>query len=184
MSAKQKPKSKTTSETRPTHKTLPQVLPGIGDHDPRTRADFHPQFYPTANGQTAPPAEATGRNERITLEFLSVYYDLNCRYAALLEARETPERRAREEGEHLQAIEQVLIRRDALEDTYAPLGVIADPVIKDGFARDLTISFGNADTKGEPRRGLFTITAHVRLPLAPGSRFEDWNVKIERNRNA
>src|SRR5262245_42005024 len=95
-----------------------------GFKDPRPRSGFLPQFYPTANGQSAPPVEATGRNDRIILEFLAAYYDLNSHYSRLLETRKnpgSPERR-KSERKRLHAIEKVLIRRDRLEDRYAPLG--------------------------------------------------------------
>ena len=156
--------------------------------DPRSRPDFRPRFYPTANAENPPPAEATGRNDRVILEFLAAYYELNCRYEALLEARRQPDlaRRQREERGCLQAIEKVLIVRDALEDRHAPFGVIAEAKISDGFVTDVAFSFGNVDAKGKRRSGSFTITAHVPLPLAltPGAGFDDWAVRIEPKESA
>src|SRR5215510_1958471 len=89
-----------------------------GFKDARSRIGFLPQLYPSANGKNAPPVAATERNDRIKLEFLAAYYDLNCCYSRLLETRKKPEipERNKEESEHLQAIEKVLIRRDGLED--------------------------------------------------------------------
>jgi hypothetical protein len=149
--------------------------------DPRTRPDFTPHYFPRANGKHPPAIDTLDRNERITNEFLSAYYYLNCEYRRLREARQlapSPQR-AVAERERLQAIEKVLIVRDALEDRYAPLGVIADPVVKDGFAVDLTITFGNADAAGRPHQNLYTITAEVPIPLPKGLKLEDLRIKVE-----
>src|SRR5438874_2042632 len=118
--------------------------------DPRSRSDFRPQYYPKANGEAAPPIDSVGRNERITLEFLAAYYDLNCQYSRLLEMRASagsPERN-RAEQESLLTVERLLIIRDQLEDRYAPLAVIAEPVVQGGFTIDLGLSFGNVDATG------------------------------------
>src|SRR5215468_8104402 len=95
--------------------------------DPRSRSDFRTKHYPQANGREAPPLDASGRNDRVVLEFLALYYDLNCQYAALLQVRKEPKSagQACTEREHLRAIETTLIARDRLEDRYAPFGVIA-----------------------------------------------------------
>ena len=86
--------------------------------DPRSRSDYEPKYYPTANGRTAPPIDASGRNERIVLEFLAAYYELNRECQRLLGIRALPDSadRSRAELECLQAIEKVLIVRDKLED--------------------------------------------------------------------
>src|SRR5580765_8509775 len=116
-----------------------------GFEDPRSRSGFLPQFYPTANGKNAPPAGATERNDRIILEFLAAYYDLNSHYSRLLETRKNPEspELSKAERKRLQAIEKGLILRDSLEDRYAPFGVIAEPVVHAGFTVDVKFSFGN-----------------------------------------
>src|SRR5215467_3454687 len=105
----------------------PEVSPVF--EDPRARSDFRAKYYPTANGREAPPVDASGRNQRVILEFLAAYYQLNSPYATLLQVRKKPKspRRTSTEAEHLQAIEKVLIARDRLEDRYAPCGVIAEP---------------------------------------------------------
>jgi hypothetical protein len=148
--------------------------------DPRTRSDFDPRHYPRIDGQESPPPEARERNDRIKLEFLAVYYGLNREHACLLELRARPvsDRHPEEEKRILQAIDQVLIVRDQLEDEYAPLGVVAEPIVNDGFTVSVRISFGNADAAGRLRSELFTITACVPVPLPEGIRFEDLPLKI------
>src|SRR5438874_7972871 len=107
--------------------------------DPRPCADFLPQFYPMANGKEAPPLENAGQNERIVLEFLAAYYQLNCEYSRLLEVRNQPPSSHRTEAERkcLQDVEKVVMIRDGLEDRYAPLGVIAQPAVRDGLTVNL-----------------------------------------------
>src|SRR5215207_7554082 len=102
--------------------------------DPRCSADFLPQFYPTANRNEAPPMDSSGQNDRIVLQFLAAYYHLNCHYSRLLEVRQQPASPDRNEAERkcLQEIEKLLIDRDAVEDRYAPFGVMADPTVRDG----------------------------------------------------
>src|SRR6516225_1639950 len=94
--------------------------------DPRTRSGFRVEYYPKANGREAPPLDASGRNDRFILEFLAVYYDLNCQYATLLQVRQEPKSAEQSwaESEHLRAVEKILIARDRLEDRYAPFGVV------------------------------------------------------------
>jgi hypothetical protein len=134
--------------------------------DPRSRSDFQPRHYPQLNGTEAPPAGATEHNDRIQLEFAAAYYELNCEYALLAGVRQQPEsaERAKNETKHLQNVERLLIVRDGLEDQYAPFGVIAEPVVKDGFTVNLRISFGNVDAAGRLRSELYTITACVPIP--------------------
>jgi hypothetical protein len=149
--------------------------------DPRTRSDFGAKYYPKANRREAPALDTTGRNDRVILEFLAVYYELNCQYAALLQVRKKPKslQRTRAEDGHLKAIERILIARDRLEDLYAPCGVIAEPVIEKGFTIDVTFSFGNVDARGVPRSEFLKVTAYVPIPLPPGTQFRDLPLKIE-----
>jgi len=149
--------------------------------DPRRRSDFRPQYYPLANHQDAPPLDALERNDRIKLEFLAAYYELNCEYSRLLAARQRPPSPEHDEAEKksLQAVERLLIVRDQLEDQYAPFGVIADPVVKNGFTANVIFNFGNVDAAGRRRSELYTITACVPIPLPQGIKFEDLAIKIE-----
>jgi len=149
--------------------------------DPRTRRDFKPRYFPRVNGQEAPPPDATERNDRIKLQFLAAYYDLNCEYARLLEVRSRPPSNDRQEAERksLQAVDRLLIVRDQVEDEYAPLGVIAEPFVEDGFTVNLKISFGNVDAFGRRRSEGYTVTAYVPIPLPQGTGFDDLPIKIE-----
>lgn len=158
-----------------------QSLNPDGFTDPRSRAEFQPQHYPCVNGQEAPPPTARGRNDRIKLEFLAAYYDLNCEYARLVAVRQEADSPARREAEKkcLQNVESLLIVRDGLEDRHAPLGVIAEPVAKDGCTVNVILSFGNVDAAGRLRSEQYTITASVPIPLPEGVKLEDLDVKIE-----
>jgi hypothetical protein len=149
--------------------------------DPRTQPDFHPSHYPCVNGREGPPAGASDHNDRIKLEFLAAYYVINRAYAGVLETRSRADSPARrnDERKRLQAVEQALIVRDSLEDHYAPFGVIAEPVVKNGFTVDLTISFGNVDAAGRHRSDCYTITACVPIPLPREINFEELPIKIE-----
>ena len=146
-----------------------------GFEDPRSRSGFLRQFYPTANGQNASPVDATERNDRIILEFLAAYYDLNSHYSRLLEERKKPEspERSKAERERLQAIEKVLILRDSLEDRYAPFGVIAEPEVQAGFTVDVKFYFGNVNAAGRLRSRPFVSSAFISIRLPPGVRIED-----------
>src|SRR6188474_723534 len=74
--------------------------------DPRTQAKFLPQYYPRANGNDAPPAATSDRNERIILDFVGAYYYLNCEFARLVELRKQPPSTERSQAERqcLQAV--------------------------------------------------------------------------------
>ena len=115
------------------------------------------------------------------LEFLAVYYELNSESSRLLEVRKRPDSQQRSEAERerLQAIEKVLVLRDGLEDRYAPFGVIAEPVVQEGFTVELKVSFGNADAAGRRRSDLYTITAFLPIPLPKGVKIEDLPIQIE-----
>jgi hypothetical protein len=149
--------------------------------DPRHRSDFDRRLYPQINGQDGPAPGATERNDRIKLEFLAVYYGLNCECSSLLAVRAQPDTPQRKETEleTLRAIERLLAARDRLEDKYAPLGVIVEPVTRDGFTVNMNISFGNVDAFGRLRSDYYTITAHVPVPLPEGVTFDDLDITIE-----
>lgn len=161
--------------------TPPPIQPSGGFDDPRGRPDFLPAFYPKANGQEAPPLQATERHDRIVLEFLAAYYDLNRLYAGLLEVRQAPPspERAGAERERLQAMEKVLIIRDELEDRYAPFGVIAEPVVENGLAVNLQFSFGDVDAAGRRRTDRYRLMAYLPIPLPEGMDIKDVPCRIE-----
>ena len=142
--------------------------------DPRSRRDFLPQYYPKANGQGGPPPKVTAQNDRIKIEFLAVYYQLNREYARLVQTRAMPQSpdRAKAEGECLRAIERALILRDGLEDQYAASGVIAEPILADGFTVDLKFTFGNVTAAGRLRSAPIISSAEISIALPPGIKIE------------
>lgn len=150
-------------------------------NDPRSRHDFQQAFYPSANGKPAPRPDAEARNDRIMLEFLAVYYDLNRGHSKLLEVRQRVDSQecASAEADVLREIEKILIRRDDLEDRYAPFGVLVQPEVKEGFTVDISFRFGNADSRGKPRTDVYRLAAEVPIPLPPGAKLEDYIVDFE-----
>lgn len=143
--------------------------------DPRCRPDFLPQYYPKLNGGDGPPPGSTTRNDLIMIEFRAAYYDLNYHYSRLLEVRgqgETPGAKERE-FECLRAIEKSLIVRDGLEDQYASSGVIAEPIVVDGFTMDVKFTFGNITAAGRLRSALIVSSAMISIGLPPGVKIEE-----------
>jgi hypothetical protein len=159
----------------------PSAKHAIDQTDPRSMPDFQERFFPLCNGKPAPlPANSKG-NERIMLEFLALYYQLNrihLKLSNIRAATESPER-AQSESNCLRELEKVLIQRDALEDHYAPCGVVADPLVKDGFILDIRFSFANVDSRGRPRGDLYRLTADIPIPLPPGAKLSDYIVDFE-----
>ena len=137
--------------------------------DPRSTAGFIPELYPLANGHSAPAMTATERTDRIRIEFLSAYYQINLAYARLLKFRESKDTAQSERG-LLQEIETMLRIRDALEDKYAPEGVIAEPVTQQGYTVNLLFSFGVVQSRRKQAEdGLFSSTV-ISIPLPVGAR--------------
>jgi hypothetical protein len=144
-------------------------------NDPRGQPGFQSAHYPKANGKEPPPANAEDRNDRIVLEFLSVYYALNREQAKLRDVRNnaaSPQQTAAER-ERLQAIEKVLIQRDGLENKYAPLGIIAEPVVENGFTVDIKFTFGSVNAAGRLRGVPMTSSSTIPIRLPPGIKLED-----------
>jgi hypothetical protein len=144
-----------------------QLAPKPRVRDPRGGLGFCHERYPAANGGEAPARGARERNERIQIEFLAVYYELNVGYAALLDVRRTQlgEGRRGAERSQLRRIERALRRRDALEDHYAPLGVVAEAVMRDGYTVDVRFTFGDVDASGRLRTEGYVTSAYVALPM-------------------
>jgi len=155
--------------------------------DPRKRPDFQPSLYPKANGRvvapstTAPPSDATDRNQSVVLEFLAAYYDINCEHHRLIQARAIADPVARLAREHecLQAIEKSLISRDALEDQYAPFGIIAEPVAQDGFTVDVKFTFGSINAAGRLRAAPLSSSTTIPIRLPPGVKLENLTLPDE-----
>ncbi|MCI0746448.1 MAG: hypothetical protein L0Y58_13680 [Verrucomicrobia subdivision 3 bacterium] len=149
--------------------------------DPRARPDFRPEHFPTANGKSAPSPDGRGPNDQKILEFLSVYYRLNCEHAKLLESRGMADSAGgpQTERERMQAIERILVIRDGLEDQYAPMGTIAEPVVRGGFTVDVKFTFGNVNRAGRLRGAAMVSSATIPIRLPPGVRIEDLTLPEE-----
>jgi hypothetical protein len=137
--------------------------------DPREAPDFRAGLYPTANAKPAPPPGATEPHDQLMLEFLAAYWEINRAHARLLEVRaQAPSETQPQERAALQQIETALRHRDALEDFYAPYGIIAEPIMKDGSAMDIRFTFGDTDSAGQKRNQPRFSSAFITIPLPPG----------------
>jgi len=108
--------------------------------DPRTKPTFQPAFMPLCDFDDPPTSSPLGRNDSIRFEFLSVYYELNATSAQLLaidQGRSSESRRSQVQAR----IEKLSLLRDRLEDQYAPLGIIAEPEVQEGFVVNLSFTF-------------------------------------------
>src|SRR5881394_302601 len=134
--------------------------------------------FPTADGKPAPAQNSKDRNDHIKMEFLAAYHGLNRCYAHLLEIRRMkvgdPARREQSERVALRKIEKALRLRDQLEDEYAPYGIIAEPVMKNGFAVDVKFSFGTVRSRAQRNAQALSSSAYISIPLPPGRKPEGW----------
>jgi hypothetical protein len=107
--------------------------------DPRLRFDFDPSLLPTCDGVPLPEPDDLENDPRgpMKLEFGAAYYAINGAYRQLLDARKAPSPSEQRERAALQAIECAILQRDALEDKYAPTGMLATPVLANGIIRDI-----------------------------------------------
>ena len=87
----------------------------------------------------APLGEVPGSPDRIQMmrAFAEVYREINSCARRLRHVRAAAQLNAADERAALQAMERALVIRDALDDEHAQRGVIAVPVVKDGFVRDI-----------------------------------------------
>ena len=136
--------------------------------DPRNSTDFVAECFPTANG-LAEFKSADPRNEALVVEFRHAYHEINRRYQQLQVVRSemTGPDFARRERAALQAIETALRVRDELEDRCAPIGVIAEPVTRDGLIRDLRFTFGSTDASGRYRSEPIVSSALLNFRVPP-----------------
>lgn len=141
------------------------LSPSPGFVDPRTGRDFIPEFYPLADAGRAPLPSAQERNDRIRSEFCAVYYHLNRLHAQLtdLRARAASSVDNDQERPLLQEIEIHLRHRDSLENRYAPWGVIAEPVARDGRTVNIRFTFGDQNVLRRQRTQLVSSTALLLL---------------------
>lgn len=147
--------------------------------DPRRQAGFLPTFYPTANGSTPPPPGTNTPHLRVQLEFLAAYYQINRAQAALATARSLPpsSRRTGRERAALRQVETALRRRDALEDHYAPRGVIAEATLRHGQVVDLRFTHGDVNALGQLRSAGYVFAAYV--PLNAGAQAQIQPIPFE-----
>jgi len=139
--------------------------------DPRKQPAFQPSLFPTANGSVTFPSSADPKNEAIVLAFLSAYYELNVRWTVLRGVRAELPPRPELERAALEAIETALLQRDELEDYFAPLGIIAEPIAEDGITRDVLFTFGSVTATGNFRSQPFTTSAELSFaPPKPRNR--------------
>jgi hypothetical protein len=139
--------------------------------DPRVHPDFIPSLFPLANG-AAPVASADPRNDQVVLAFLAAYYELNVRWNELRELRSRPDQPdfGHCERTTLQGIETALRRRDELEDRFAPFGIIAEPVLKDGIALDIQFTFGSVNAAGRFRAQPVVSSGNLTFTIPPKPR--------------
>jgi hypothetical protein len=106
-------------------------------NSPSADPEFDPALYPKCN-QGPPPSPLDGESAAAAKrEFLAAYYGLNKshrRLAGVRGEKGNPE----EERAALQAIEQALLARDAVEDKYAPLGITATPEFTKGYVTNVS----------------------------------------------
>jgi hypothetical protein len=138
--------------------------------DPRERPEFRAEFYPSAGGQLPPEPGAPDPHDRVKLEFLGAYYAINRAQDHLAGVRtQVPgESRKQLERAALEQVECALRDRDALEDFYAPYGIIAEPVMQEGRAVDVRFTFGDVDAEGRKRNQPRFSSAFINIPLPAG----------------
>lgn len=104
--------------------------------DPRTKSDFQARHWPLCNGHEAPPTGSTDPHDCRCIEFLTAYYEVNCRHAEHQEALASGAPKS-EIDKRLAAIAAALEAVDALEDRYITIGFYGDPVMDGVMYRDI-----------------------------------------------
>jgi hypothetical protein len=97
--------------------------------------NFISSLYPSCDGQPFDLVPRRDRFRAIKRRFLDAFHRTNLAYARLRALRQQ-RRRARlaDERAALQAVEQAICAREALEDRYASQGLVAVPLYLDGLA--------------------------------------------------
>jgi hypothetical protein len=122
--------------------------------------NFDPALYPKCD-QGPPPSPLDGDSTSAAKrEFLAAYYRLNQSHWRLATVR-GERRSAEEERTALQAIELALLARDAVEDKYAPLGIMATPEFTKGYVTN--VSFG------QPPRAARGASLSMVFAVQPGA---------------
>jgi hypothetical protein len=132
--------------------------------DPRTGSNFLPEFLPLCDLGDPPPADTTNRNDRVRLEFLAVYYELNLASAELMTARR--EIGSAETARLEQKVAEFGQRRDRLEDYYTPYGVIAEATMAHDIAINLTFTFPDESRwYHDEKRATLRREAKLQIPV-------------------
>jgi hypothetical protein len=138
----------------------------FGLSEPRLERVFNPRFYPEVDGTAAPSSDSSQRDELIRREFCAVYYRLNRLHARLTALQTGAPDFPREDRERqlLREIEKHLRIRDELEDRYAPFGVIAEAITREGFTTKIAFTFGDRNILRQQRMQLISSTALLFIP--------------------
>jgi hypothetical protein len=127
--------------------------------DPPNNTSLGPSLFPFCDGGPPPiPSEDPASARK--LDFLGIYYQINCCAQRLLETRKRSDPIA--ERAALQLMEKALLARDALENECAPYGVAASPVMVNGFIADVRFSAPTA-----PLRQPSTVSMRFAVPPPP-----------------
>ena len=134
--------------------------PSPGFVDPRTTGDFRANLWPSRTGAPDPPIGSENLHDCRCIEFLAVYYLVNCRHDELIAARN---RNASEDeiAARLKNAADAVQAVDDLEDRYAPIGFYGEPTMDGAFY--LSIGFNRPEvprTLSEPS----TESSHVAIP--------------------
>lgn len=120
------------------------------------------------------PASRLDRHDKLTeikLKFLKAFARINqayARLAALPKQARTPALRSKHRRA-LQAVERAILRREILDDRYAPRGIVAVPAYREGFTVDVRFTSPQAAAS---RRWtvLSSASSFLSIPLPPGLR--------------
>jgi hypothetical protein len=134
----------------------------------------HP-LYPNCDGK---PWNNRGGDSQSTVkfQFVEAYFRINLAYAQLLafrKKRRPPSATPKAFGMErtlLQQIEKAIVFREALEDRYAPRGILATPVYRDGFTVDVRFTdFQTGQQQGGPLI-ISSSSVRITIPLPAGLR--------------
>ncbi len=110
--------------------------------DPRTDPRFRPELYPRCS-DSAPPLDDAQPAAHRQLALLAAYYQINCCAEALQAVRQSAERSPAAERAALQELEKALLARDALEDQFAPYGLVSSPLVENGLITEVSFTSPN-----------------------------------------
>ena len=127
--------------------------------------DFNPRLFPSCDSRPLAVAPKTERWLEVKREFLGAYYRVNVAYAKLLAWRKETrgDGNKREERPILQAIEQAILAKQAVEDRFASRGIIATPSYRNGFAVDVRFQLPGSPP---PRPGAVLSSAACTISFA------------------